>query len=101
MISHVHDPAHINRQVPHIAAVRANGELTGMAKMCYMHLTHTTTKWSMQFCSILSLYNYMIGLFYKHGCPKYRSSGLCCLVTVAPSFYGHSYIHQRPDAGQA
>lgn len=36
-------------EVPHIAAVRANGELDEMAKnVCYMHLTHTETKWSVQ-----------------------------------------------------
>lgn len=96
----MHGPAYINREVPHIAAVRANGEISGMV-MCYMHLTHTTTKWSMQICSILSLYNYMVGLFNKHSYPICRPSGLCCLGTLAALFYVHSYIHRRPDAEQA
>lgn len=30
---HVHSSAHVNRQVPHVTAVRANGELMGLAKM--------------------------------------------------------------------
>lgn len=32
--SHMHSPADVNRQVPHVAAVRATGKRTGKAKPC-------------------------------------------------------------------
>lgn len=36
----MHSPAHINRQVPHIAAVRANGELNEWQK-CVLYASYT------------------------------------------------------------
>lgn len=60
----MHSAAYINRQVPHIVAVRANGEIYEMAKMCCMLLTHTTAKWSVQGSNSLSSYNYMIYIYF-------------------------------------
>lgn len=40
-MTYSHGPAHVRRQVPHVAAVRANGEMNGVEKMCYKYVTHT------------------------------------------------------------
>lgn len=79
MISHVHGPALINRQVPHIAAVRANGELKGMANMCVTCIVHIQQPNGPCNFLIFCVYITMNGLFYKYCCPKYRPSNLCCL----------------------
>lgn len=40
-MTYSHGPAHIKRQVPRVAAVRANGEMNGVEKMCVISMLHT------------------------------------------------------------